>query len=149
MSDTNLLASSNQFTIGVSCKEPNIIFNKVVQLNDGLMNPLTVVNSISGQTVNITYDPNVHSTLILCNTNVGNIQVYLGDFVDGQIVYIFRISTSNALTLNFIGSTSGAYYTSSSIGVIVGAYAISYFGYYKFIYEKANKRWHFVQIVNA
>jgi hypothetical protein len=149
MSDTNLLASSNQYTLGISCKEPNIIFNKVVQLNDGLINPLTVVNSISGQTVNLTYDPNVHSTLILCNTNVGNIQIDIGDFVDGQIVYIFRTSTSNALTVNFTGSTSASYYSSSSIGTITGSYAISSFGFWKFIYEKANKRWYFVQIVNA
>ena len=146
--DTNLIALSNQYNIGVTCNQSNIIFNKVLQLNDGLINPLTVFNSVAGG-ITYTYDPNVHSTLILCNTNLGNIQINIGDLIDGQIIIIFRTNTSSALTINFTNSTAARYYSSSSIGPITGSYSIVNFGFWKFIYEKSTKFWHFVQIVNA
>lgn len=147
--DTNLIASSNQYNIGVSCNQSNIIFNKILRLNYGLMTPLKVINSIVGQAVNLTYDPNSHSTLILTNTNNGNILINLGDLADGQTLIIFRTNINNGLTVNFTNSTSGRYYTNSQITPIVGGYAIGAFGFYKLIYEKSTKFWHFVQIVNA
>lgn len=142
MSDTNLSAISNQFNIGVSCRDSIISFNKNTQFTDGMACAFTVFSATQN-----TYDPAIHGSVLRCTIANNSVNVNLGDLNDGQQVTIFRSDAhaSNVLTITGTATTTLNLYKSDN--TISSANPINpvAVGFWFCVYEKATKKWHIVR----
>lgn len=142
MSDTNLIALSNQYTIGVSCKDPIISFTKNTQFTDGMAYAFTVFSGTQN-----TYDPAIHGSILRCSITNNSVNINLGDLNDGQQVTIFRSDThaTNILTITGTGTTTLNLYKSDNTISTTNPISPVTLGFWFCVYEKSTKKWHIIR----
>ena len=142
MTDTNLAAISNQYNIGVSCKDQIITFNKNTQFSDGMATPMSVFSI-----ADVTYDPSIHGSILRCSIANNSVNINLGDLNDGQQVIIFRSDShaTNVLTITGTQTTTLNLYKNNNTIVTTNPINPVALGFWFCVYEKSTKKWHIVR----